>query len=149
MKYLIETPRLRLREMEETDAPFMHYLNSDPEVLRFIGDAPYDPAAALDIVRYVRAQYAEYGIGRWLIEFSATGQTLGWCGLKMLNDAGEVDLGYRFPRHFWGLGFGFEAAEACVRYGFEHLRLKRLTARAMPENLGSMRILEKSSLLAR
>lgn len=144
MHYLIHTARLRLREMEESDAPLMFELNRDPEVLRYTGDASFSNLAeALEIVRYVRAQYATQGMGRWAVELVSTGEVIGWCGLKKWPDSGMVDLGYRLFRRFWGAGYATEAAMACVRYGFDTLGLPEITGRVVPANVASVRVLEK------
>jgi [ribosomal protein S5]-alanine N-acetyltransferase len=41
MKSILETPRLRLRELTEADAPFFYALNAEPEAIRYTGDAPF------------------------------------------------------------------------------------------------------------
>jgi len=38
------------------------------------------------------------------------------------------------------------AAFACIKYGFEKLNLRRIIGRAMPENLSSLKVLEKCGL---
>jgi [ribosomal protein S5]-alanine N-acetyltransferase len=144
MGYLITTPRLRLRKHVLSDAPYMLELNSDPEVIRYTGDtALEDIAAAEAVVHYVQAQYEQYGIGRWVVELTETGEVLGWCGLKMLPDEGVVDIGYRFHQRYWRKGYAFEAAEACFKYGVEVLHLTKIIGRSVGENIGSVRVLEK------
>lgn len=54
------------------------------------------------------------------------------------------DLGYRFQPQFWGQGYGYEAAQAWLDYGFQTLRLPRICAYADAEGAGSRRILEKT-----
>jgi ribosomal-protein-alanine N-acetyltransferase len=39
-----------------------------------------------------------------------------------------------------------EAARASVRFGFTELRLKRIIGLVMPENIASVRVLEKTGL---
>ena len=148
MKYLITTPRLRLRQMELSDAPAMFDLNSDPEVIRYTGDVAFDDLeGAVKVIYYVQAQYAANGMGRLTVEIIETGEFIGWCGLKFFPETGEVDLGYRWSRRFWGKGYGTEAAEACLLYGFDVLGITKIKAKAMPENIGSLRILEKTGFV--
>ena len=144
MSYLIHTPRLRLREMAETDAPVLLELNSYPEVVRYTGDGPLlTVEKALEVVQSVQAQYAAHGMGRLMVERTDSGEILGWCGLKKFADRGEVDLGYRFFPRYWGAGYATESGAACLAYGFETLGLARILARAMPGNAGSLHVLEK------
>lgn len=52
-------------------------------------------------------------------------------------------LGYRIDSVRQGLGFGSEAAKEGTRIGFEELRLHRMEADVMPDNMASLRVLEK------
>lgn len=141
---IIETPRLRIRHFEDTDAQAMFELNSDPEVVRYTGDTAFeDLAGAQKIIRYVQDQYLEFGIARWVVERSDTNEIIGWSGLKYLPEEKTVDLGYRFFRKYWGMGYGFEAAKACFDYGKETLAIRHMIGRAVQENAGSVQILEK------
>ena len=58
----------------------------------------------------------------------------------------EIDLGYRLLKKAWGKGYATEAAYACIKYGFEKLNLPRIIGRAMPQNTGSIRVLEKCDM---
>ena len=60
--------------------------------------------------------------------------------------AGEVDVAFRLMRPHWGLGLPTEAALACVRFGFADLDLKRIIGLVMPDNIASVRVLEKTGL---
>jgi ribosomal-protein-alanine N-acetyltransferase len=69
---------------------------------------------------------------------------------------GEVDVAFRLMPAHWGLGLATEAAIASVRYGFDKLRLKSAAGRirrvrtiiglVMPQNIASVRVLEKTGL---
>jgi RimJ/RimL family protein N-acetyltransferase len=55
----------------------------------------------------------------------------------------EVDLGYRFMKEYWGKGIATESGKACVDLGFNKLELKKMIAMVLPENTGSIHVLEK------
>ena len=65
------------------------------------------------------------------------------CGLKYLDDVGEVDLGYRLFKEHWGRGLATEAARAVLAYGVNVLHLHRIIGIADIENKASIRVLEK------
>lgn len=71
------------------------------------------------------------------------GRIIGFCGLKRLPDLDAVDLGYRLLPEYWGRGLATEAARASVEFGFGTLRLERIIGLVLPENIGSIRVLEK------
>lgn len=141
--YLIETPRLLLREFTPDDAAQMYQLNLDPEVIRYTGDGPFaSVATARDFLsRY--DVYQRYGMGRLAVLRREDEQWLGWCGLKYHPDQEAVDLGFRFFRRFWGQGYATESGRACLEYGFQMLELHEIIAHVVKVNIGSVRVLEK------
>ncbi|MEO5947452.1 MAG: GNAT family N-acetyltransferase, partial [Chitinophagaceae bacterium] len=46
----------------------------------------------------------------------------------------------------WGKGYATEASFASLNYGFNKLRLPRIVGRAMPQNIASLRVLEKCGM---
>jgi RimJ/RimL family protein N-acetyltransferase len=44
----------------------------------------------------------------------------------------------------WGTGIGTEAIDLATQYAFEHLDLRKLTARCYATNIGSIRAFEKA-----
>jgi RimJ/RimL family protein N-acetyltransferase len=89
------------------------------------------------------ADYRKHGFGRWACVLKASGEVVGFAGLKRLDDLGEVDLGYRLLRSVWGQGLATEASRAIVQYGFERLLLERILGLVDPANVASVRVLEK------
>jgi ribosomal-protein-alanine N-acetyltransferase len=148
MKVILETDRLLLREFVEDDAEAFFQLNSDPEVLRFVPDKKLesvDQARQL-LIDHPIADYRKYGFGRGACILKKTDEQIGFAGLKYLEELGEVDVAYRLMPAYWGLGLATEAARASVRLGFTKLGLKRIIGLTMPENLASVRVLEKTGL---
>ncbi|UOQ99360.1 GNAT family N-acetyltransferase [Hymenobacter sp. 5317J-9] len=150
-----DTARLHLRPLTDTDTAGMFALDSDPAVHRYLGGIGgrllTTPAGSLDMIRFIQAQYAANGIGRWAVLLRETGEFMGWAGLKLV--AGPIngqhdfhDLGYRFRPQFWGQGYGYEAAQAWLDHGFGAMNLPRICGYADAENLASRRILAKIGL---
>ena len=151
----ITTERLLLRPMRLADATGMFELDTDPAVHRYLGGIggprPANLADSEATIRFIQAQYAANGIGRWAVTLRATGEFMGWAGLKLVagpvNDQrGFYDIGYRFIPRYWGQGYGYEAALAWLRQGFDTLKVARICAYADVANAGSRRILAKIGL---
>ncbi len=141
--FILETPRLRLREFREDDATELYRLNTDPEVTRYTGDAPFvDVSAARRFIRNYDA-YDKDGFGRWALERRSDGTFVGFCGLRRSDQTGEVDLGLRLFREYWSQGYATEAARAALEAGFRQFGLQTIIGRAMRENLPSITILQK------
>ncbi len=141
---MLETKRLLLRPMKTEDVHHLFELNQDPVVLQWTGDqVSHNIADAQRILSdHVFPQFQQHKMGRFAV-LTKEGDWLGWCGLKYFPDTHEVDLGYRFMKKYWGHGYATEAAQACLEYGFEVLKLKKIIARAMPQNLPSIKVLQK------
>ncbi len=148
MKVILETDRLLLREYVEDDAEAFFQLNSDPEVLRFVPDKGLlnVEQARQILIDHPIADYRKYGFGRGACILKSTGEQIGFAGLKYLEELGEVDVAFRLMRTHWGQGLATEAALASVRFGFSDLGLKRIIGLVMPENIASVRVLEKTGL---
>jgi ribosomal-protein-alanine N-acetyltransferase len=153
MKIHIETARLFLRDIQMEDAHDMFEMDSDPEVHRYLGNKPQkDIKEAESVIKFLHRQYAENGIGRWAVVRKDSGEFIGWCGLKWMNEmtingmTNFYDLGYRYKKSQWGRGFGWEAAQACAKYAFEEMKVKELYGFAHEDNEGSRRILKKVGL---
>ncbi len=148
MEVILETDRLLLRQYVEEDAEAFFALNSDPRVLQFVPDKQLRNVeeARQILVDHPIADYRKHGFGRGACILKSTGQQIGFAGLKYLEELGEVDVAYRLMPAYWGQGLATEAALASVPYGFDELGLKRIIGLAMPENIASIRVLEKAGL---
>lgn len=151
------TTRLLLRPLAAEDAPGLFELDSDPAVQRYLGgiggSRPASVADSEAAIQASRARLAAGGLGRWAVLLHATGEFMGWAGLKLVagpinNQRDFYDIGYRFLPRYWGQGYGYEAAQAWLSYGFGTLHLPRICAYADAGNVGSRRILEKIGLVA-
>jgi RimJ/RimL family protein N-acetyltransferase len=147
-EFMLETPRLRLREFRADDAEALYRLNSDPDVMRYTGDTPFsDPAAARHFLKHY--SYAPEGFGRWAVMHKETGEFMGYCGLKRSEPGGDVDLGFRLFRQYWAAGYATEAGKACLQAGFERYGLEEIIGRVMRENGPSISVLQKLGMTYR
>lgn len=147
MHVIIETERLVLRQFEPGEGQLIYTLNEDPEITRYTGDPVRDMDHANEVLEQViLPQYALYNHGRWAVHTKPGMEFIGWCGLKYRPELDEIDLGYRFMKSAWGKGYASEAAMASIKYGFEKLGLRRIVGRAMPENIASVKVLEKCGM---
>ena len=147
MNIVLETERLILRTFTIDDVQLIYDLNLDPDVTRYTFDPITDFEQAKEILeKTILPQYALYNHGRWAILLKQGLEFIGWCGLKVRPERNEIDLGYRFRKKFWGKGYATEAAFACIKYGFEKLNLPRIIGRAIPENISSLKVLEKCGM---
>lgn len=144
MNIEFETPRLTLRRFTQADANLLLQLNSNPEVLKYLHEPPLaTEEQALHILNTIILPQYKNNLGRWAMHLKTTNEFIGWCGLKYLAEADEIDLGYRLIQQYWGNNYATEAATHTLDYAFTTLHLKTIVGRVHIENIASLKILEK------
>lgn len=143
---MIETPRIQLRRFRPSDAAAVLEFGSDPEVMRYTGDALVrDLDHAGQIINDIwQAEYEAYGYGRLAAYHKDDRRVIGFSGFKYLPELGFPDLGYRILPDYWNQGLATEMATALIDYGFHTLELPEVYGFVLPENLASIRVLEKA-----
>ena len=155
----LETPRLILRRFTEVDAGDLFELDSDPEVMRYIGPHQLaDVAAARRLIcERILPYYEQHaGYGFWAVQAKPGGAFLGWFHLRPALDYrfareagyrdGEVDLGYRLRRAVWGQGYATEGSLALVHKAFTERQPEAVVSCALVGNVASTRVMEKVGL---
>jgi RimJ/RimL family protein N-acetyltransferase len=144
MNFVLETPRLVLREIALTDLDFLAALMADPEVMRFYPKC----LSREETEAWMRLQWERYGRdghGVWLVLDRATGQPRGRAGLsvQIVDGTPEPEVGYMIDRAFWRRGLATEAALAIRDYAFDSLGKRRVISLVRPENVPSQGVARK------
>jgi ribosomal-protein-alanine N-acetyltransferase len=145
----LETERLILRKFIEEDYKRLFLLDSDPEVMKYIGIPPLTKVEeSKGVVKMIMQQYEDNGLGRLAVIEKESGLLIGWSGLKLHTSEingyqNFYDLGYRFLPETWGKGYAFESAKASLEFGFKELNADVIYANAHSENIASNKILTK------
>ena len=155
----LETERLRLRGFtdSDSDAKLLFELDSDPEVMRYIGPVGVSSIEAVhERMRTVWLPYysAHPAHGFWAITDKATDQFAGWIFLRSATvyryaaqagwtRAGDLEIGYRLRREVWGRGLASEAAAELVRHALALPAVTCVVAAALVPNRASWRVMEK------
>jgi RimJ/RimL family protein N-acetyltransferase len=138
---LIETPRLQLGQLSESDIPELVPLIGAREVaattLRI--PHPFEEKHAREFLAGVPKEN-ELRLG---IRLRADARLVGGMGLHPDAQHNRAELGYWIGFPHWGNGYATEAAQAVVRYGFEHFKLNRIFAGHFGHNSESGKILRK------
>lgn len=138
---ILETARLRLREMETADlAALSAILQDDTTMTAYEG--AFSDAETVAWLDRMRERYQSDGFGLWAVEARGSGEMIGQCGLtrQRIDDADVIEVGYLFNRAHWHRGYATEAAAGCLSYGFERLGVRRIYAQVRDTNLASMNV---------
>jgi RimJ/RimL family protein N-acetyltransferase len=139
----LHTRRIRLVPLADEHLEHEIELDSDPEVMRYLGDGRPRTRAEVETVHARRLATASRvpGLGYW-VGF-VDGGFVGWwiLGPPERPDQGPVEgqaeLGYRLLRRLWRQGLASEGGRELIRYGFEDLDLTRIFAETMAVNTAS------------
>ena len=148
-EFRLETDRLELRRLTLDDAALMLTVWNDPAFIRYVGDRGVRTVSdARSALRDGALKlYAEHGIGPYRMSRKSDGVAVGICGLFRRDGLPDTDIGFSTLPLYCGQGYGYEAACAVVQHARVDARLSRLTALVAPENLASIRLIEKLGLI--
>lgn len=129
------------------DAAFMLELLNTPDYLQFIGDKKV--RTIKDAEANIQSRIDSYitnGFGLWLVELKENNIPIGTCGLLKRDSYVDIDIGYAFHSAYFQKGYGYEATNATLKYGFKKLLLEKIVAYTNKDNKASITLLEKLGL---
>ena len=145
----LETQRLDFRQLRLEDSPELFVLRSDEVVLQYL-DIPV--AKSLEEVQ----QYIEKinnGIAEeewimWGITLKGDDRLVGTiCFWNVEKAISKAELGYVLHPDFHRQGIMTEAIAKIVDYGFQQMDLQLIDACPTPDNLGSIKVLERNGFV--
>ncbi|EPH99908.1 acetyltransferase, GNAT family [Enterococcus faecalis 13-SD-W-01] len=137
----IETNRLCLREMKQSDYSSLRKILQDPAVM-YAYEGAFSDAETQEWLDKQLRNYKEYGFGLWAVLLKETGEMIGQCGLTMQNYNGQkvLEIGYLFQKAFWHHGYAAEAAAACKEYAFDTLNAEKVYSIIRDSNSASQNV---------
>ncbi|MGW3119276.1 GNAT family N-acetyltransferase [Streptomyces sp. NPDC001107] len=126
-------PVVRLRVPTDEDAIAWHRLFDDPEVMEFWGGKSAELSVYEELTARQRRHDAELGFCLWTM-VDESGQVIGFTGAQPWphewGPTGEIEIGWRLGREFWGKGYATTAAQ---------MTLERLRAVGVPTVMAMVR----------
>jgi RimJ/RimL family protein N-acetyltransferase len=144
---VLETPRLRLRPLELSDASEIQKAAGRREISDTMISIPH-PYPAGEAARYVARRRAERETGRSVTFTIEQKEDRFLRGLVEVRDIdrehSQAELSFWLAVESWGQGYMSEVVREVLQYGFEGLGLNRLYAYPTLRNPASGRVLEKN-----
>lgn len=139
----LRTERMVLRRLGEAHRADMIAFYGDAEVMAIRKYGARDAAAASLAVDVALEHWQAHGFGLFAAHDGVSGEFMGECGLRYVDDGDVIEVSYGlFPR-FQGSGLATEGARACLEFGFCTLGLPLIVAFSRADNVASHRVLEK------
>lgn len=161
MNLVLETERLLLRPLAESDADVEIEIGTDPEVMRYVGETDTEASVVRNMPKYVK-RCAAGCIGIWCVIDRSTEEKLGTAALLPLpieeDDTNwdlvagdelpdcEIEIGFILKRSSWGKGYATEVCSRLLEFAFEEAPLEEVVAVTDLANTASQNVLEKCGM---
>jgi RimJ/RimL family protein N-acetyltransferase len=144
---ILETSRLVLREMQQSDYSNLCNILQDADVM-YAYEGAFSDIETQELLDKQISSYLEYGFGLWAVLLITTGEMIGLCGLTMQNylDTQVLEVGYLFQKAYWRHGYATEAAIACRDYAFEKLNADEVFSIIRDDNIASQNVAKRNGM---
>ncbi len=149
MSHIIESGHVFLRPVEPSDVPLYHRWRTDAEVAALAGLPAPSSLAQMERRLAEAAENRGKDAYSFLICLLEDERPIGDVSLFELDlHNGSAELGiFIGEKGEWGKGYGTDAVNAIVDFGFGSLRLERIWLNVWTENARAMRAYEKAGFI--
>ena len=136
-----------LRELHINDsAEFLAYF-TDPKVSCYIlSDIPTNDLEAKNELLYWIQLFSQNNGIYWAIADKKNNKIIGTIGLHEWNKHNNrAEISYDLSYEYWGLGIMSKALYSCLKYIFKELRINRIQAVTIKDNINSIKFLENNN----
>jgi ribosomal-protein-alanine N-acetyltransferase len=142
---VLQTERLILRNLKDSDLQGLFNLRSNPENMKYIPRDLHqnfeDTKAQMEMI-LSRIELNE-GIN-WVVTTKDSDEFMGILGLYRIEPENfRAEIGYMILPQFCNNGFVTEALKSIVNFGFHSLKLNSIEAIIDPSNAASEKVLQK------
>jgi RimJ/RimL family protein N-acetyltransferase len=151
---VIETERLILRGWRDSDVePFIRHTNT-PAVMRWLGGVRAEDQVRQMLTGKFNEWLEHRGFTFWAVERREDRALLGFCGIKIADDAGTRveglhEVGWRLREDVWGQGYAKEAATASLDFAFGTAGAQQVVALTVAGNGPSWGLMERLGMTRR
>ena len=138
---ILETERLYLREMNQSDFEDLAEILQNPRVM-YAYEHDFSDNDVQEWLDRQITRYKKYGFGLWAVILKNTDEMIGQAGLTMQFYKGTevLENGYLLKERFWHHGYASEAANGCKKYAFEQLNRDKVYSTIKSDNYASMKV---------
>lgn len=143
----LHTERLHLRKMKVSDSSSLFKIWSDPDVTKFMNVSSFtNENQAKEMITLLDDLSQDSKAIRFSIIKIESNEIIGSCGFNSLDfENAKAEIGYDIDKSFWGRGYASEAICSLLDYAFSSLKMNRIEAKVEPENVNSIKLLQKLS----
>ncbi len=138
---------IRLRGLKDSDLPQMYNWVNDYEVIRFTNT--FTPVSEIEHISWYKSLPDRKNQTLFGIEIVEEKKLIGTCGLFEIDYPNrKAELRIKIgEKDEWGKGYGLQAVEELLKYGFNTLNLNRIWLKVLSDNIAAVRIYEKAGFI--
>lgn len=144
---VLETDRLVLRPFTREDMDIYLGFVFTPEVQRYMGGGILSYDSEKHITNWLNningRLLKSKTVFTWCIEYKTDKVAVGRIDMGGFVKKSMAEIAYHFSQEYWNMGFAKEAIGEVVRFGIDELKLHRIQALVMPDNIYSIKALKR------
>ena len=145
---MIKTERIYFKIFSEDDTDLLFQLDGDPDVMKYITlgvPRTIEEVIEKSMPRILKSYQEKSEFGIFAAYLNNSDEFIGWFQFEKDKEFKDsIEIGWRLKKKHWGNGYATEVAIALSKKGIE--MGKTIIARAMIDNLASIRVMEKAGL---
>lgn len=141
----VETKRLLLRKIQESDASDMFEYASDLKTIEWLTFPRHESVEdSLKVIQDFFLKRVENGIpSGYCLVLKENNKMIGTCDFAQILRFDSAEIGYVLNRQYWNQGYMSEACLKLIEMSFDYVGLRRLEILHSVHNIASQRVIEK------
>lgn len=141
MSLILETSRLRLKPILESELNQFHNIITDTYVRKYLcDDKIFSRQQTLEMLQKSQELFQEEKLGLWFIETKNKPEIIGFVGLWYFFTENQPQLAYALLSKATKQGYATEAAAKIIEYSFQELDYDYLLASCDSPNFESQQV---------
>ncbi len=143
---LLESPRLNLRSLADSDVNEVFALRSNPETMKFIPrPLAITPEDALEHIKVVQETISKNEGINWALTLKENDVLIGIAGFYRIQPQNfRCEIGYMLSPDFHNQGYITETIRTLLDFAFNQLHFHSIEAVIDPANVASEKVLQKN-----
>ena len=142
---ILESERLRFRQLTILDASNIQTIRSDERVMEFMDSDRHSTLdKSLDFIKNSNSIHENHEGLFWAIIEKKSNKFVGDFSFWKINKKNSrAEIGYSLNSNYWGKGYMSESMQTMINFGFEKLNIHSFEANINPLNENSKKLLKR------
>lgn len=146
-KIVIETKRLILREINESDYEEIAKILQDIDTM-YAWEKSFSKEEVKQWINKNINRYIKDGYSYYLAINKNDKNVIGVMGplVEDINGSDFIGVAYILNKKYWGNGYATEGIASCIDYAFKNLKANKVIAQIRPENTASCKVAQRLNM---